>query len=354
MDPAGNLYVADGISDSGANVNDRVLEYDNPLTTDTAADRVFGQAGSFTTGDCNLGLNPSADSLCHPRGMTVDAAGNLYVADLNNNRVLEYDNPLTTDTVADRVFGQAGSFTSNTCNLGPGISASRLCGPTGVTVDEAVNLYVADTQNHRVLEYNNPLTTDTVADRVFGQAGSFTSNTCNLGGISASSLCEAFMVAVDAAGRLYVADQINDRVLEYDCADADTDTICDSSDNCPNWPNPAQNLPAWSVPAGDPDCDGFPSTVAAGGRASESFMGTLPLVACSPTVSPDHAPDEWPVDFNNDQAANLTDIFKIVPHLNTLDTDPGSSQRFDLNGDGSINLTDIFKVVPFLNFSCAP
>ena len=148
--------------------------------------------------------------------------------------------------------------------------------------------------------------------------------------------------------------------------DADADGICDpgapsagpapgctGSDNCPNWPNPTQALPAWSVPAGDPDCDGFPSTVAAGGRASESFMATLPLVTCSPTTSPDHAPDEWPVDFNNDQAANLTDIFKIVPHINTSDTDPGSSPRFDLNGDGFIDLTDIFKVVPFLNLSCA-
>jgi hypothetical protein len=133
--------------------------------------------------------------------------------------------------VADRVFGQGGSFTSRVCNLG-GISASSLCGLGGVAVDRAGNLYVADgrsigghsipeapprpSPNHRVLEYDSPLTTDTVADHVFGQGGSFTSNTCNLGGISASSLCVPFGVAVDAAGNLYVADQANNRVLEYD------------------------------------------------------------------------------------------------------------------------------------------
>ena len=138
-----------------------------------------------------------------------------------------------------------------------------------------------------------------------------------------------------------------------DACDDDTDgdgqlNVNDNFGTCDKIPT------VWITPTGDADCDGFSSTVAQAGRASESFLGTLPNVTCSPTAGSDHFPDEWPVDFNNDQAANLTDIFKIVPHLNTVDTDPGSSQRFDLNGDGSINLTDIFKVVPFLNLSCAP
>ena len=97
----------------------------------------------------------------------------------------------------------------------------------------------------------------------------------------------------------------------------------------------------------DSDVDGFNDRV-------ESFVGTMPAVKCSPIAGPDHTPDEWPVDFNNDQAANLTDIFTIVPHLNTADSSPGSSTRFDLSADGIINLTDLFLVVPFLNTSCAP
>ena len=69
-----------------------------PITTNgQAANLVFGQDGSFTTGSCNdgrlsgdvSGLGP--DSLCLPTGVTVDlATGNLYVADNSNNRVLEY------------------------------------------------------------------------------------------------------------------------------------------------------------------------------------------------------------------------------------------------------------------------
>src|SRR6266542_6537544 len=64
------------------------------------------------------------------------------------------------DTVADRVGGQP-NFTSGVatvgCNHG-GISASSLCTPDGV-FDGAGNLYIADQVNNRVLEYNDPLAT---------------------------------------------------------------------------------------------------------------------------------------------------------------------------------------------------
>ncbi|MDP9180348.1 MAG: hypothetical protein M3O21_01330, partial [Chloroflexota bacterium] len=65
------------------------------MTADTVADRVFGQGGSFTSQTCNLD-SPTASGLCAPFGAALDAAGNLYVADLYNSRVLEYDTPLTT------------------------------------------------------------------------------------------------------------------------------------------------------------------------------------------------------------------------------------------------------------------
>jgi alpha-tubulin suppressor-like RCC1 family protein len=218
LDAAGNLYVAD-------RDNRRVLQFNTPLTTDTVADRVFGQGGSFTTDTCNLG-GISSSSLCQPVDVATDAAGNLYVSEgtLGNNRVLEYNTPLTTDTLADRVFGQP-SFTSGTPNNG-GISATSLSNPVGLEVDSAGNLYVADINNHRVLAYNTPLTTNNVADRVFGQGGSFTSATCNNGGVSASSLCLPFWLASDAMNNLYVSDRNNARVLIYD-APLSTDLVAD-------------------------------------------------------------------------------------------------------------------------------
>jgi sugar lactone lactonase YvrE len=215
LDAAGNLYVADG-------EEHRVLEYNTPLTTDTAADRVFGQAGSFTTRSCNMGGPTNAGTLCTPDAVALDSAGNLYVADSYNARVLEYNTPLVSDTIADRVIGKP-DFVLDTCDYG-GTSASSLCRPSSVALDAADDLYVGD--SFRLLEYNKPLTTDKVADRVFGQGGSFAGNACNPGGISASSICGPSGMALDASGNLYVTDSGNARLLEYD-SPLTTDIVAD-------------------------------------------------------------------------------------------------------------------------------
>ena len=197
VDSGGNLYVADSL-------NNRVLFYPSGSTTAT---RVYGQGGSFTTGIPNNG-GISANSLDEPLGVVLDSSGNLYVADENNNRVLFYPSGTTTAT---QVYGQAGSFTTNTANLG-GISANSLSRPFGVSLDSSGNLYVADTFNNRVLFY---LSGSTTATRVYGQLGSFTTNTANNGGVSANSLDEPEGGPLDSSGNLYVCDYGNNRVLLY-------------------------------------------------------------------------------------------------------------------------------------------
>ena len=167
MDGAGNVYVADLD-------NNRVLEYNTPLTTDVTADNVFGQGGDFTANNCDFDTDTTistAVDLCYPTGVAVDGSGDLYVADNENNRVLEYNTPLTNST-ANTVFGQGGDFTSNDCDFDAVDGSSSnidLCGPAKVATDAAGNLYVADFGNERVLEYNTPLTTGVTAATVFGQ-----------------------------------------------------------------------------------------------------------------------------------------------------------------------------------------
>ena len=215
VDGAGNLVVADSS-------NNRVLGYPNPFAgcggvfpcVGGPATAVWGQLGMFTTNPCNNGgPTPTADSLCHPEGVGLDSNGNLYIADFNDHRVLEYNNGSTT---ANLVFGQGGDFTTNTCNKG-GVSADSLCNPVGVTVDIANNnnLYVADDSNHRVLEYDSPLTNGTTATHFYGQLGNPNTNFCNATGVGPRTLCNPVSVALDFAGNLWVADSGNSRVLEY-------------------------------------------------------------------------------------------------------------------------------------------
>ncbi len=76
-------------------------------------------------------------------GIAISPGGELFVADTHNNRVLEYDHPLSSDA-ASAVFGQKGSFVTNAANNGGAASAEGLSGPSGITLDTAGVLYVGD------------------------------------------------------------------------------------------------------------------------------------------------------------------------------------------------------------------
>lgn len=235
VDPTGNLFVADG-------ANHRVLEYLAPFTGgahsgapgfsgDTTADAVFGQSGNFAGSICNQNSSPSADTLCSPRGVSLDPSGDLFVADSWNNRVLEYLAPFTGgagsgtpgatgDTTADVVFGQAGSFTTSSTGTG----AAGLNRPHSVVADATGDVYIADGDNLRVLEFSAPVGTTPSANMVFGQNGSFTARVCgdddynfNQPRPSADSLCFPRGMALDqSSGNLFVVDGGGNRILKYD------------------------------------------------------------------------------------------------------------------------------------------
>ncbi len=197
LDSSGNLYIAD-------HTNNRVLYYPSGSTTAT---RVYGQGGVFTANTPNNG-GISATSLANPSGTALDSAGNLYIADYGNNRVLYYPAGSTTAT---GVYGQGGLFTANTANNG-GPSATSLSAPWTTDLDSGGNLYVTDSGNNRVLHYPSGSTT---ATRVYGQGGSFAATTANNGGISATSLDNIGGTALDSGDNLYITDYGNNRVLYY-------------------------------------------------------------------------------------------------------------------------------------------
>ena len=207
VDEQDNLYVADAL-------NHRVLFYEGPvLGGDSTPDRVYGQP-DLSSVEPNQGGPITAETLNVPAGLAMDEAGNLYVADAGNHRVLVYLAGNDGDTTADFVFGQGGNFTTGTPNNG-GVTADSLSTPFALAIDASGTLYVADRDNHRVLSYHQPLTSDRTADEVFGQNGSFTTDQSNNGGRNQSSFHEPIGLALAADGDLFVADMLNHRVLVF-------------------------------------------------------------------------------------------------------------------------------------------
>jgi sugar lactone lactonase YvrE len=278
VDATGHLYLAD----LG---NNRVLAYASPLasfraggqTTGFAAALVIGQGSTgnnFTARACGMG----ATALCEPQGVALDAAANLYVVDKSNNRVLEYNaplaNPAAPNVTANLVFGQGSSgnnFASNACAVG----ATGLCDPIGVALDGANNLYVADSHNNRVLEYNaplaNPAAPNVTANLVFGQGSSgtdFTSGGCGQGP-SATQLCIPTGVAVDAAGSLYVTDFSNNRALVF------LSPLTPPTPTPTPTPTPSQSPSASASPSVSPTGTGTATPTAAPTPVPGSQAGTI-------------------------------------------------------------------------------
>lgn len=211
VDPqTGNLYAAD----TG---NNRVLRFLAPFSNlnRVQPDAVYGQA-NFTTktpGAANNALNG-------PRGVAFDSAGNLWIADTGNHRVLRYPASVlnsATQPAADLVIGQK-DFTGGSANAGGQISASGFDTPMALAFDNQNNLYVSDYNNTRVLRFSPPLSTNMAATGVWGE-----SNFASRGvpqQATASSLRGPVGLSTDDSGNLYVAIPQDNRVLAFPTATA--------------------------------------------------------------------------------------------------------------------------------------
>jgi sugar lactone lactonase YvrE len=202
FDSSHNLWVVD----MG---NSRVLEYETPFSTGEASTLVIGQA-SFTSSDYST---TNSTNLSYATGLAFDSSGNLWVADQGNDRVVEYKAPFTTHEAASLVIGQAGFTTSNA----GATTASNLNGVKALTFDSSGNLWAVDFRQSRVLEYTAPFSTHEAAALAIGQTSftsrecAFTS-TC---AANSTNLFDPNAVAFDSGGNLWVADGDNNRVLEY-------------------------------------------------------------------------------------------------------------------------------------------
>ena len=144
-------------------------------------------------------------------------SGELWVSDYIASRVLRYSSAaaFANGEAANLVLGQS-SFTAASCNRGGSPAANTLCSPIGVAVDQAGRLYVTDNSNNRLLVYRPPFTNGMDATWVVGQADF--SGAADEPGRDAG--CRHVVRAAWHRARLarlpvFVADSGNNRVLAY-------------------------------------------------------------------------------------------------------------------------------------------
>ncbi len=182
------------------------------ISTSASADLVLGQS-DFNT---NAAATTSDSNFVQPNGIAIDpTTGKVFVVDSSGNRVLRYppEDALGNGAAAEVVFGQ-DDFSDVSVNGGESNPTSRgLSFPISVQVDSAGRLWVADSGNNRILMWTNAsaLGSDAAANLVLGQIN-FTSGAS---GLSASEFTAPSGLWIDGGGDLWVSDRINNRVLRF-------------------------------------------------------------------------------------------------------------------------------------------
>ncbi len=194
VDPAGNVFFAD----NGNNAIRRIDAFTGIITT------VAGKLATHGyTGD---GGPATAATLNGPNGISLDAAGNLYIADTANNVVRMVS--ASTGIISTVAGTGVAAFTGEG---GPAVSAT-LNTPWGVTVSSTGLLYIADQGNNRIrlVDASGKITT-ILGNGVIGYTG-------DNGPASAATVNVPAGVAVDVAGNIYVADSGNNVIRKINAS----------------------------------------------------------------------------------------------------------------------------------------
>ena len=181
MDASGNVYIADRTN--------------NVIRKVSAAGIISTIARNGTLGGTGDGGAATAAELSYPAGVTLDASGNVYIADYGNNRIRKVNTAGIISTIAGN--GTPGYTADGGAATAEGLYAA------GVAVDAAGTIYIADEGNQRIRSVNTAGIISTFAGN--GTAG----YTGDGGAATAATLTNPYGVAADASGTIYIADYGN-------------------------------------------------------------------------------------------------------------------------------------------------
>jgi trimeric autotransporter adhesin len=186
VDPTGNVYIAD-------TADHKIRIVDTTGTIQTVAGNgvqaMSGDGGSATSASLNL-----------PVGVSVDNSGNVLIADSGNQRVRVVSSGTITTLAGGGTGGDGGAPTSAT-----------LAGPYAITKDAAGNIYIADQANNRIRKVASGKITTVAGTGSVGYTGDGAAAT-------SATLNAPSGVVVDAAGNIFIADVANLVVRKVDTA----------------------------------------------------------------------------------------------------------------------------------------
>jgi len=204
LDSAGNMYIADY-------GNNRIRK----VTVSTGI--ISTVAGTGTGGYNGDGIPATSAEIYDPYSVVLDAAGNIYIADYNNNRIRVVNTGTATITIAKVTIAPgdiatvAGIGPTNAAGgyNGDGIKATtaELNYPSGVAVDTAGNIYIADLRNYRIRKV-------TASTGIISTVAGTGTGGYNGDGILATTaeIDTALGVTVDSAANVYISDYWNLRI----------------------------------------------------------------------------------------------------------------------------------------------
>ena len=183
VDGSGNVYIADA-----GNSRIRVV---------SAAGVISTFAGNGATGFSGDNGPAIAAQFNGPADLAIAPNGDLYVADFYNQVVRKISGGVVTTVAGNGSYGYGGD--------GNQAASALLAGPSGIALDAAGNLYIADAYNNRVRMVRNGVITTVAGNGTPGYSGDKAAATAAMLKVPAG-------VAVDSAGKLYIADYGNYRI----------------------------------------------------------------------------------------------------------------------------------------------
>ena len=191
VDASGNIFIAD-------QTNHKIRMVNTSGVITTVAGNGYG-SGSNYGGYSGDGDSATAAELNNPVGVAVDTSGNLFIADMGNNRIRKVSSSGIISTVA-------GNGSKGNGGDGGSATAAKLNSPTSVVVDANGNLFIADRFNYRIRKVSTKGIITTIAGNgIYGYNG-------DGGSATSAELFNPHGVAMDASGNLFIADETNQRI----------------------------------------------------------------------------------------------------------------------------------------------